>query len=823
MGSHDLILKILDMLFGTWSSAYFSNSGDGNISLLAELLSGVNVLAMLFAAIITGLFAFGGTVNAAAKGSFFSEGWSGASSIVSVTLALTMVMPVNLGMISKDSNYQGQVSGAQLLVLKLAVAGSDVADALYKKTVLFFTQQGITSNTTIGHLNPVLDLVEANLCTLAAMDTWEGGATFETLQGNSRHKTTNRPFKDLYAIRYGTEKTTKVIGYKSYTDFKTALGHINVAEEKELTNELGKIIKVKVYANEILFGGQDHICGVLAIPTIDLKQKKLDSMVSHATKTPQNIASNDLVTIKSNINIQAYKEVRMSIVTLIQETHANALNILLKTLKQGGKNKASAQLYSNSLNNTNDKNIKFKNTIALPLVNDIYTSGVNFFETLSKQTIKMDKESKDIITNLMLDKGWLHAGIWGLEISRFGSILPEIKSKVLELKLTNKASNLCLSDSLVTNIFDTVKSWVGVEKTCEANLFLMTSWPTFKRFIISSITDGKISSKIGAERYFLRSARIMNDNQCGIKGQESSACQSSNASSVSYVNHLMVSYIWNNPEKYGLSNPQEPITYINSIGQRMLESVGLTQFIWIFADASMNAVDKNAIGPFAAFFSFIASALKPLVTGLLLLMAAFLSFGYLLSYVLPILPVIHWIMGILSWVITIVLAYIALPFALVMAVSPNQGSMLQKKQKVIQIAIEVFLTPVILLFSFFVAIAIAKLSLALFNEIFWQAIGIQSIRNSSDSLGGLLSNLFEPFALLIIASSSMILIFRYSFSVMHSIPRRIFSILSISGQTFSEQYTDDPYNELSPQADTFSATFSKELGVQDKESSENAK
>lgn len=821
MGSHDLILKILDMLFGTWSSAFFSGTGDGNISLLAELLSGVNVLAMLFAAIITGLFAFGGTVNAAVNGSFFSEGWSGASSLVSVILALTMVMPVNLGMFSKESNYQGQVSGAQLLVLKLAVAGSDVADALYKKTVVFFTKQGDRSSTTIGHLTPVLDLVEANLCTLAAMDTWAAGATIETLKNESRHKTKNRPFKDLYAIRYGKGKATKVISYKSYKDFNTALSQINIAQEKEIIDDNGEMVKVKVYANEILFGGRDHICGVIAIPTIDLKQISPSPIAKNSSKVQQVNLVTDLVDIKSKINIQAYKEIRLSIVTLIQETHTNALNLLLKTLELGVKNKTAAQYYSENLNSTSEQDVKFISTIALPLVNKIYTSGANFFKSVSNQSIKMDKKSRDIITHLMLDKGWLHAGIWGLEMSRLGSILPELKSKVLELHITNKANNLCLSDSLVTSIFDTLKSWVGIEKSCESNIFLTTSWPALKRFTITSITDGNIDSKIGAEKYFLRSARIMNDNQCGIKGQESSACESSNASSVSYVNHLMVSYIWNDPEKYGLSNPQEPITYINSIGQRMLEAVGITQLIWIAADAAKNAVDKNAIGAFALLFSLIASALKPLVTGLLLLMGAFLSFGYLLSYVLPVLPVIHWIMGVLSWVITIVLAYIALPFALVITVSPNQGNLLQQKQKVIQIIVEVFLTPIILLFSFFVALAIAKLFLALFNEIFWQAIGMQSIRNSADSIGGAMSNLFEPFALLVIASSSMILIFRYSFSVMHTIPRRIFSILSISGQTFSEQYTDDPYSELSLHADTFSTSFSKQLGSKNQKKNKN--
>ncbi|MDQ7049986.1 MAG: DotA/TraY family protein [Enterobacterales bacterium] len=815
MGSHDLILRILDMLFGTWSSAFFTNSGSGNISILAELLSGVNILAMLFAAIITGLFAFGGTVNAAVKGTFFGEGWSGASTIVSVTLALSMVMPVNLGMLSKDSNYQGQVSGAQLLVLKLAVAGSDVADALYKKTVLFFTKQGISSSTTIGHLNPVLDLVEANLCTLAAIDTWEEDVTNEKILSGGRHKKANRPFKNLYAIRYSANSVTKTIPFASYDEFTKALSNINKAEEKLVSLNDQPPEKVKVYANQILFGGEDHVCGVIAIPTIDLKDTK--NRQKKLSKTAKNVTSRDLNEIKLDLRIQAYKKIRKNIVKLVEDTHDNAVKILYQSLKQGNKGKAAAQFFSNSLNNTSDSNISIKKTVAIPIANDIYTSGVTFFNSISNHSIAFDNNTKKTITNLMLEKGWIHAGIWGLEISRMGSILAELKSKVVEIHLTNRANNVCATDSLLTDIIDTFNSWVGVEKTCDSNIFLMTSWPAFKRFTISSITDGNIKSSIGAEKYFARSARVMQDNQCGIKGQESSACQQSSASSVSYANHLMVNYIWDEPEKYGLSNPQEPLTYINSIGQRMLGSIGILKLVWVFADGTVNALDKNAIGPLVWMFSYIASALKPLVTGLMLVIIAFLSFGYILSYVLPILPVIHWIMGILSWIITILLAYIALPFALVLAVTPSQGGILQKKSKIIQILIEVILSPTIKLFALFAAIALAKVSLALFNEIFWRAIGIQSIRNSLDSVGGVLSNLFEPFALLIIASTSMILIFRYSFSVMHTIPRRIFQTLSMSGATFGDQYSDDPYNELSPNADSFSAAMSEHIGTNESE------
>ena len=132
MGASDLILKIFDSIFGTWVSSFFgATTGDETFSLLVEIFAYANIMAMLFAAIITSLFAFGGTVNAATSGTVMGERWSGAGSVISMVVAAGMVFPVNLSAFGGATAYHGQVSASQLLVLKLAKEGSDFCDEIY--------------------------------------------------------------------------------------------------------------------------------------------------------------------------------------------------------------------------------------------------------------------------------------------------------------------------------------------------------------------------------------------------------------------------------------------------------------------------------------------------------------------------------------------------------------------------------------------------------------------------------------------------------------------------------------------------------------------
>ena len=124
-----------------------------------------------------------------------------------------------------------------------------------------------------------------------------------------------------------------------------------------------------------------------------------------------------------------------------------------------------------------------------------------------------------------------------------------------------------------------------------------------------------------------------------------------------------------------------------------------------------------------------------------------------------------------------------------------------------QVAASVFLKPFFGLAGLFAAIALAQVGLGLFNSLYWDALAINSYGEASQGVIGFV-DILRPFAIFLIATSTIIGLLRHSFSVMIKLPEEGLKLLDwFSDRVFGDEFERENWSQAEGQVGGFGKAF----------------
>ena len=157
-----------------------------------------------------------------------------------------------------------------------------------------------------------------------------------------------------------------------------------------------------------------------------------------------------------------------------------------------------------------------------------------------------------------------------------------------------------------------------------------------------------------------------------------------------------------------LNDGDHPIMAMKAVGAWLLGIAALTFKAYLAAMAAMGTLTQG--GGVA-----LSVGMLPFT---LLFWPTLVSVGFMLSYILPMMPFMIWIGVILGWIILCVEAIIAAPMWAVMHLSPHGDDMVGTGAQGYRLVLSLMLRPVLMIFGLIAALTIITVFGKLINEIF---------------------------------------------------------------------------------------------------------
>jgi defect in organelle trafficking protein DotA len=224
-----------------------------------------------------------------------------------------------------------------------------------------------------------------------------------------------------------------------------------------------------------------------------------------------------------------------------------------------------------------------------------------------------------------------------------------------------------------------------------------------------------------------------------------------------------------------ITSGKDPIFGLAVIGNSLVKTV---ETIWggIFAALVVITAVGVAAGAASGFWTVGASVNAML--GLLMIFTAFIPFfmiwatlnfilGCTLSYYLPMLPFILFILGGITWFAAVLEAVVAAPLVALGLTHPEGHDVLGKSEQAVMLLASVFLRPMLMVFGFIFGIILCFVSVDLFNRGF--LIAVQFLRKYN---GDFLILVYQV-ALMTIYTSAMLAIVSRSFSMIYEVPNKV--------------------------------------------------
>lgn len=147
----------LQLLFGDWIKVIFNGSATGQETILSYVLGYMNLIALVFAVAIIGYVVLASVVKTAAEGEVLGKQWSSVWLPIRTAMSLGLILPVGAGGATT-------ISAVQVIVIWLAMVGSNAADIMWRSSVeKLFVQQIEVGTAGLGN-QLVMDLYRNVSC-----------------------------------------------------------------------------------------------------------------------------------------------------------------------------------------------------------------------------------------------------------------------------------------------------------------------------------------------------------------------------------------------------------------------------------------------------------------------------------------------------------------------------------------------------------------------------------------------------------------------------------------------------------------------------------
>jgi len=181
-----------------------------------------------------------------------------------------------------------------------------------------------------------------------------------------------------------------------------------------------------------------------------------------------------------------------------------------------------------------------------------------------------------------------------------------------------------------------------------------------------------------------------------------------------------------------------PLADLARIGNYMINAAGLVAGSAVALMAAAGAADSIKLIPFiGSVAGGIASAGSLIAPMLMVLAAAIWAPGVLLTFVLPLIPFIRFMFGVLNWIFNILECIIAIPlFALAHLSKSGDGFMTGSAQTGYMLLLSLFIRPSLMIVAFGISTAMFVVGVGILNDL-WSSAVVGWRGNGATSIGPL--------------------------------------------------------------------------------------
>ncbi|MEZ8292777.1 DotA/TraY family protein [Vibrio splendidus] len=766
----------------------------GDVSVLAMAIGFTNALAFFFGMVVLAYSFLGGAVNTASSGEVLGKNWSSFWMPVRTFMGLGLIMPT-------PTVGGGVFSLAQVGVLWLIITGANAANQLWSASVdkLVTTGNYYSASVPTGY-EPYNSLVKSLICLdhnekyISKLSS--GGSTGIYGTNHSRPVSRINPKALLgHAIVYtGAVSTGTSIQGEASTVHETKRVSLwsnftNDSGMETYTRRISDISSVKslLSGNELVKSITfAHGCGSISF----LNQ----SMLSDVN------GLNEYEKATFNAYTSSVKEFQRSVSEALDEAWSVAYSI--GTFSNGNPEKAYKLLEEKSEPGGDAQAVlsKFQTTrqtyeaSANKLILKIGTEGPSkLYQGLENINEKDHRR--------FTKGGFAAAGLWFLEVGNNSDIVSSFHSattggfkgpttrpfckRVIEDKgiftdsveidedCHSSMSNYESSSHLMMQMYrDTIhgSEYSSVENSPE-NVTQQTVSPTdMLTSSCSNPLDCELDPDLFGNVMSYYSVTMLNALATSFESDPAGASVSGNFMTYN-----------------GLANPFKTLA---NIGHSMNKIAEYTITLYIAAktmagmftgwdgggpliQALSSGLSGLAGGAVSGFVGAVTSLLFPIIVGML-------ASGFVLAYMIPLLPVITWVNMMVGYLITTVEAATAAPLAVIQLLTPEgQGIVGTRLERALQLVVVCILKPSLMIIGLLAAISISSIAFTIFSQYFWTT--------ANNVLKG--TWFIDVFALVAIFTTSALALTKLCVSIQYSLPQQILEWFAagVGNRSFGEQ------------------------------------
>lgn len=769
-------------LFGDYIFQIFDPTGmsGGKATVLTYVVSMTNILALMLAVILISYTVIGGAVASAASGEMLGKAWSSLWVPVRTALGLGLIMPMKLG-------ADAILSACQIFVLTLIMGGSAFGNFVWETALdKTFGKQNSTNGSdqianfiqndrTVLGLDQYKKIADQLICT----EYYVRMRSSNYVDDNSKNGINRRTAAIAYdkkdqeigrivaTMKYPANTGQMTIGK---VDFSTLFKNPNMAKIEFADGKCGTVTKTSV---EEMQEDLNHTSSAFEFFSSEPSQK--DIFAAQASENFIKLLGdlyNEILPVVGAMswNYSLAEEFPFKSSGLVP--YHGLIEKLLKDPTDADSGTEKAVLLSYEATGL--------------IINNIFQETSRGYVEQVVQSLNNSQSQK--VKEDFMKGGWVVAGSFYHELTSAQDLIPRVMQDVIQNSIVEATFPFTKTDCYDSPI-DRIKPWKWSD--ADACTSAYDEHSEVQR-VLSTVFDDLLKLSRGGDPVsrFNTQIDLCKKDIASCKIETNISEQFGSYYAKQMLNALMTDYSTDNPLDDIGSGMTNPFRALAAMGHKANTGAGA---MWLATGAlyvggeSIEGISgglaDGGTGLTGVPFKAAAALTKWILTQLVLMLSILFSSGFILSFVLPFMPLLIWILAVCGYFLTAIEAVVAAPLAVVMMVVPEgDGISGSRMERAMQMVIAIVLKPTLLIIGLIASIGFGYIAFEILNTIFWQAaastLDIHNMRSGAFDGAQVFTGLYGFFAVISIYTGLAYQVCQYTTHVIHKIPEQILEWIS---------------------------------------------
>lgn len=371
---------------------------------------------------------------------------------------------------------------------------------------------------------------------------------------------------------------------------------------------------------------------------------------------------------------------------------------------------------------------------------------------------------KEAYTDILTDGGWMKAGQFYWRLTTMSSVGSDtVRQYQDQIKPTTK-DDICASP------------YFSRKGTCFVGEDMAVAQEIFSLSLKKAKLDSEFKNNVVLDCASAEDCRMESGWGFGAHTVSQSIL-----SGMSSAGSYAVTNDHGSAEVYSSTGGASPLSTLSGIGRSIVISTGAIMTATYLGKIASDVAGKSpaglaakGAGKLSGLTDFLSKdGVQDALTLTGIIMMLMFSFGFVLGYFLPFMPVMMWIMMVIGWLVQTVEAVVAAPLHMVMAAMPEgEGISGMRQERGYALIMALVLRPSLMIMGLIASVGVAYVGLGIFNGIFW---------NTASLMTGSFTNIFEVISLLVLYTVGGFTLAKTAFAVMHRLPDQILEWLASGG------------------------------------------